>query len=177
MKGPFFLIGFMASGKTTLGQRLSKKLGWNFIDLDAEIVRESGHSIPEYFSLYGEEKFRQLESEVLKKSTSHPETIISTGGGAPCYYDNMDWMLSNGQVIYLKLSPSAIFSRLNSSKIENRPALNGLRGDDLLAHITDKLNERKVHYERAPYHVDPLHNPIKELLEIAQNQSAHEESK
>jgi len=106
MGKPVFLIGFMGSGKTTWGKKLSNALQVPFIDMDHVIVEKIGMSIPEYFQQHGEEAFRKVEQTVMKEQEGRAG-IISTGGGTPCYFDNMDWLLANGTVLYLKHSPKS----------------------------------------------------------------------
>lgn len=143
-----FLIGFMGSGKTTLGRKLASRMGFEFIDLDHKLEQQVELSIAEYFSLFGEDAFRNLESQVLK-ATLYPENaIISTGGGLPCYFDNMDWMKVNGKVIYIKLPPKTLADRLESGK-EERPLLQDKHGDDLVNFIEQKLAEREEFYMQA----------------------------
>lgn len=162
---PVFLIGFMGSGKTTWGKKLANALQVPFVDLDHEIVEHIGMSIPEYFSKYGEEKFRELEREVLI-AQQNKSGIISTGGGTPCYFQNMDWLLDNGIVLYLKHSPKSLWNRLNQSDINKRPALKGMTGDDLLQFIESKLEERAPFYDRAHILVDQLNTNLEELVSL-----------
>jgi shikimate kinase len=143
-----FLIGFMGSGKTTLGRKLASRMGFEFIDLDHKLEQQVELSIAEYFSFFGEDSFRRLESEVLKKTLYPEDVIISTGGGLPCYFDNMDWMKANGRVIYIKLPPKTLADRLESGK-EERPLLQDKHGDDLVAFIEQKLAEREGFYMQA----------------------------
>ena len=96
-----FLVGFMGSGKTTIGKKLANYLKCDFIDLDKLIEAKVGMSIVEYFELYGESAFSDLEREVLQKTDFPENVIIATGGGAPCFGDNMSWMNENGLVAYL----------------------------------------------------------------------------
>lgn len=159
MGKPIFLIGFMGSGKTTLGKKLARQLNKRFIDLDEKIVQAIGMSIPQYFTTYGESEFRLLESRILKEQTES-NTVISTGGGSPCYFDNMEWIRNNGVALYLHLTPKALHSRLQQSNIENRPALGGLKGEELLTFIENKLNERAPYYEQAHIHIDQINTPI-----------------
>ena len=159
MDKPIFLIGFMGSGKTTLGKKLAKKLNKRFIDLDEEIVKSIGMSIPEYFEQYGEIEFRKLESKLLKEQTDG-NTVVSTGGGSPCYFDNMDWIRNNGIALYLELTPKALHSRLQQSNIGSRPALGGLQGDALLEFIETKLQERAPYYLQAHIHIDQINTPL-----------------
>jgi len=113
-----FLIGFMGSGKTTLGRKLASRMGYEFIDLDHKLEQQVELSIAEYFQLFGEDAFRQLESQVLKKTLYPDNAIISTGGGLPCFFDNMDWMKANGKSVYIKLNPKTLADRLETGKEE-----------------------------------------------------------
>ena len=90
--------------RSTAGKKLASLLGWSFIDLDNKIEEHTGKTIPELFSKYGEDYFRNIESEVLRNLKSQTNTVISTGGGTPCYENNMDFMLETGLTIYLKLN-------------------------------------------------------------------------
>lgn len=164
---PVFLLGFMGSGKTTWGKKLASQTGRPFIDLDQRIVETAGMAIPEYFRQYGESRFRQLENEVLKSIPPSVPAIVSTGGGAPCFFDNMDWMNANGITIYFKLPPEALWNRLNKkSSIEARPALQGLSDEALFHHIKTKLLEREPHYSKAAYTVDQLRLKVEDLMAI-----------
>lgn len=171
MDKPVFLVGFMGSGKTTWGKKIANALDVPFIDLDHLIEAKIDMSIAEYFKLHGEESFRKLEQEILH-SLQHANGIISTGGGTPCYFDNMDWILTHGTVLYLKHSPKSLYQRLNQSDIKKRPALQGMQGEALLTFITSKLNERSPYYERAHIHVDQINTSLEQLIE--QVTSAHE---
>ncbi|HEY1010730.1 MAG: shikimate kinase [Daejeonella sp.] len=143
-----FLIGFMGSGKTTIGKKLANYLKYDFIDLDKFIEARAGMTIVEYFAAHGEAAFREMESEVLQK-TDYPENvIIATGGGTPCYSNNMEWMNEHGKVAYLSLPPKALASRLENSTAD-RPLIRNLKGDDLVDFITEKLKEREVFYNQS----------------------------
>lgn len=159
MDKPIFLIGFMGSGKTTLGKKLANHLNRKFIDLDHVIVERIGMSIPEYFTQYGEQKFRELESQLLKEQQGE-RAVISTGGGSPCFFDNMQWILENGISIYLYLTPKALHHRLQQSNISSRPALQGLRDEALLQFIEEKLDERAPFYKQAHIHIDQLNTSL-----------------
>jgi len=145
--GLIFLIGFMGCGKTTLGRKLASRLGYPFMDLDHVLEAKAGMTIAEYFSIYGEDAFRKLESEILKQ-TEYPENaIVSTGGGLPCFFDNMDWINKQGRSIYIQLSPKTLAGRLEHEKVK-RPLLRDKHGDDLVAFIGDKLEEREFFISR-----------------------------
>ena len=145
-----FLIGFMGSGKTTIGKKLANYLKYEFIDLDKLIESKAGMSIVNYFEMHGEAAFRELECDILQKTEFPENTIIATGGGAPCFGDNMEWMNKNGLVAYLSLSPKALASRLEHSKTD-RPLIRHLKGDELIDFISSKLQDREVFYNQAKY--------------------------
>jgi shikimate kinase len=148
-----FLIGFMGSGKTTTGKRLAFRLNWSFIDLDQEIELMTGMKIRDIFSEKGEPFFRATESEALHKMESVTNTVISTGGGSPCYGDNMDFMIRNGLTVYLKMTPDQLRSRLVKSS-DKRPLLKDVGKEDLLEYIEGKLAEREKWYSRAEITMD-----------------------
>jgi shikimate kinase len=146
--GLIFLIGFMGCGKTTLGRKLATRLGYEFMDLDHILEERVGMSIADYFSTHGEEAFRKLESEVLKQTVYPEHAVISTGGGLPCFYDNMQWINAQGRSVYIQLSPKTLADRLEHEKV-TRPLLRNKHGDELIAFIDDKLAEREVFYKQA----------------------------
>jgi shikimate kinase len=152
--GLIFLIGFMGCGKTTLGRKLASQLGYEFMDLDHILEAQTGITIAEYFSKFGEEAFRKLESEVLKQTPYPANAVVSTGGGLPCFFDNMDWMNAHGKTIYIKLSPKTLADRLENEK-DKRPVLHD-HGDNLVAFIESKLNERDKFYNHASIIADGL---------------------
>ncbi len=147
-----FLIGFMGSGKTSIGKKLAHFLKYDFIDLDKLIEVKTEMSIAEYFVKYGEEAFRKLEREVLQNTVYPEKIIVATGGGMPCYFDNMDWMNKNGITAYLSLPSKTLANRLENSKTE-RPLIQGLKGDELVEFVTRKLAEREVFYNKAKFSI------------------------
>jgi shikimate kinase len=153
--GLIFLVGFMGCGKTTLGRKLANRLGYQFIDLDHVFEAQEGTTIAEYFTQHGEEKFREIESALLKQTEYPANAIISTGGGLPCFFDNMDWMNSHGRTFYVKLSPKTLADRLDNGKT-TRPVLQGKHGDELVALIEERLTEREPYYSQATFVVEGL---------------------
>jgi shikimate kinase len=145
-----FLVGFMGSGKTTIGKKLANYLKYEFVDVDKLIEFKVGMSIVDYFEIHGEQAFREIEREVLQTAHLGENAIIATGGGSPCYGDNMTWMNANGQVVYLSLPPKALAVRLENSKAE-RPLIKNLKGDELVDFISNKLLEREVFYNQAKF--------------------------
>lgn len=167
-----YIIGFMGSGKSTAGKKLASLLGWSFIDLDKRIEEYTGKTISEIFDQDGEIYFRNLETEILKNLKSQINAVISTGGGTPCYGDNMDHMLDTGLTLYLKLTPGQLKSRLAESS-GKRPLIKGLDNDSLLHFIEEKLAYREKWYDRADIIFDGvsidiniLHSLIKTRLKI-----------
>ena len=138
----------MGSGKSTIGKKLASLLGWSFIDLDTKIEEESGKTIPELFNQFGEDHFRKIEASCLQSLITLKNTVISTGGGTPCFGDNMDLMLQTGLTIYLKLTPAQLKKRLSGSHGE-RPLIKEIGESDLLGYIEGKLTERECWYKRA----------------------------
>lgn len=143
-----FLIGFMGCGKTTLGKKLASKTGFQFIDLDKLIEEAAGKTIPQYFAEHGETAFRELERDVLQSASYHENAIIATGGGAPCYFDNMEWMNKAGLTVYISLPAAALASRLEKAE-EVRPVLKDHKGAALVQFIAGKLEEREPFYSKA----------------------------
>ena len=144
-----FLIGFMGSGKTTIGRQLVSMLGYKFIDQDELIEKHYNMTVSEIFATFGEEKFRETEHEVLADLIMKKDDfVISTGGGAPCFSDNMQLMNNNGMTVYLKADPKTLVHRLKDST-ETRPLLKGKTELELLQFVTNKLAEREPYYNQA----------------------------
>lgn len=145
-----FLIGFMGCGKSTLGRKLAAKLGYELIDLDHYLEKIVGCSITDYFAEHGEDSFRRLESETLKSMHYPANCVISTGGGTPCFYDNMSWMNDNGSTVYIQMNAFSLAKRLENG-INKRPLLSGLSEEELIRFIAGKLEERNPYYQQAAH--------------------------
>ena len=143
-----FLIGFMGCGKTTLGKKLAKKQAFELVDLDHAIEQATGSSVANYFSVHGEEAFRKLESDTLKNYPYAENCIIATGGGTPCFFDNMEWMNANGTTVYIELSAVSLAKRLEKG-MAKRPLLSGLSPKGVVEFIENKLKERGPFYQQA----------------------------
>ncbi len=143
-----YLIGFMGSGKSTLGRWLADAMDWSFLDLDLFIENKYHKTIPQIFEEKGESAFREMENICLEEVSSFENVIIGAGGGTPCYYNNMDIMNQTGLAIYLKLTPEVIYNRLMTSKAK-RPLIEGKHGEELLSFIAEKLSEREDYYMKA----------------------------
>lgn len=142
------LIGFMGCGKTTLGKKLAKKLEVPFIDSDKEIENHFQKSIGELFAEHGESHFRELEREYIEALELRDDFVLATGGGMPCFANNMDKLNETGTTFYLHRSPKELAHRLVHAK-KQRPLIAGLKEGELLEFIEDKLNEREEYYKKA----------------------------
>jgi len=143
-----YLIGFMGCGKTTVGKKLAASLKWKFIDLDKKIEEKTGLTVGELFATRGEEYFREIEATTLRELTFDSNCVVAVGGGTPCFKENIDFMLSNGYTIYLKLTPAQLASRLKDSA-DKRPLIQNTQGKELLDFIETKLAERSKWYEKS----------------------------
>ena len=147
------LIGYMGAGKTTIGKALSKELGIIFYDLDWYIESRMRKTVSEIFAERGEEGFRQIEYNMLHEVAEFEDVIISCGGGTPCFFDNMDYLNQQGQVVYLKADPEVLYKHLMMAKVE-RPLIKGKSHDELLAFIREQLEKREPFYTKARYTLD-----------------------
>jgi shikimate kinase len=144
-----FLIGFMGSGKTHWGKILSRQTGLPYFDLDEVIVAAEKKSIQQLFHDNGEEYFRIKEQEVLEAlSEDHDNIIISTGGGTPCFFNNIDFMKQQGKVVWLNTSVDILLERLLRQK-HSRPLIKNISDGELKSFIVKKLQDRKMYYEQA----------------------------
>ncbi|MEO6229806.1 MAG: shikimate kinase [Ferruginibacter sp.] len=151
-KSNIFLIGFMGSGKSHWGKIWAEENKCSFVDLDEVIEKMAGRSIAQIFEINGEDYFRKLEAETLRSCASLQNTLIASGGGTPCYYDNMEWMNANGITIYLTCTAQDVLKRVAEEQ-EKRPLIKKLNPAELLFFIEQKLAERFPFYSRATYTV------------------------
>jgi shikimate kinase len=156
-----FLIGFMGSGKSHEGRLISAQTGLPFIDLDEWIQQQEGRTISEIFNTDGEMYFRNLEAIQLQlASASFSEDlailiggnrlkgIVATGGGTPCFHENMDWMNDHGITIWLNLPVAVLAERLKGEKA-TRPLIAELKEEELSVFIEKKIEDRKLYYSKA----------------------------
>ena len=148
--GLYFLIGYMGCGKSTLGRRLSRRLGIPFVDTDALVEQLEGASVADVFRYEGEQRFRELEREALEQAmAANSAAVISTGGGLPVWRDNMERMNAAGCTVYLRRSPENIAGRLSPYGRQKRPRLRGLDDAQLVAFMRRDMAEREPFYGRA----------------------------
>jgi shikimate kinase len=143
-----YMLGMPSSGKSTLGRQLAKELNYDFVDLDKRIEVIEGKRIPEIFNLEGEEYFRKVESEQLRKIPADSKLVIATGGGTPCFNENMAFIKANGISVFLDVPPDKLEERMRASKRNNRPLFK-LESDDLASTLTDTYNSRVAFYKQA----------------------------
>lgn len=161
----YFLVGMPASGKSTLGKLIAKQLGLEFIDLDKEIVLKERMAITDIFQAKGENYFREVERKCLKDQLDRKENfVLATGGGAPCFFDNMAQMNQNGLTIFLSISVDDLFSKLSEKGIQKRPLLKGINKEDLYTELKNKLDYRKKYYEQSKITVNQDDRDINERV-------------
>ena len=147
------LIGYMGSGKSTVGKRLANRLDFSFVDLDKRIEEYANASIQEIFDNSGEDLFRQVENHVLNKVLEQDNIVIATGGGTPCHSNNMAKLKQSGFVVYLYLSPEKIKKRIEKAK-KSRPLVKDFKKEGLLLFVQNHLEERSIYYEEADLKID-----------------------
>lgn len=152
-----FIVGYMGSGKTTVGKRLARSLSLSFLDLDAYIENKYCKTLSTLFTEKGEEGFRKIEGTALREVAEFENIVISTGGGTPCFLDNMEVMNRAGTTIYLESHPEDLAARLLASKTV-RPLIAGKSKEELVPFITEHLTGRECYYNKAQiiYHTDRM---------------------
>ncbi|MGZ4031294.1 MAG: shikimate kinase [Tumebacillaceae bacterium] len=155
-----FLIGFMGTGKTTIGTALATELDWAMIDSDHEIVRREGRDIPAIFAAEGEAYFRCIESEVLTDLATKQHTVITTGGGCVLAASNRELMAQSGLVVCLQASVEEIVRRV--SEDSNRPLL---QGEDVRGRVEKLVHDRQGLYDFAHVTIDTTGREIASIVE------------
>ncbi len=155
----------MGAGKTTTGRKLARKLDYRFTDLDARIEEVEKMPVAEIFRLKGEAWFRDKETAMLRSFAGDDRVVISTGGGAPCFHDNMEWMKNHGITVYLRMTPESLYYRLNHAR-SKRPLILGKTGNSLRLYIDDMLKIREPFYMKANIIADGKNTDIEKLAEL-----------
>ncbi len=153
---PVYLIGYMGAGKTTVGRLLADKLGWHFVDLDEAFHEIHGLSPADYIRTYGIEAFRRKEKYVVEDLAELPieKVVYATGGGYPCWEDNMECLKELGTSFYLRWHPHHLAQRLALTDLNERPLLHGKNAEEILSVIMPQLMARIPYYEQADYIID-----------------------
>ena len=165
----------MAAGKTTLGKVLAQKMGLTFYDLDEYIEDRFHRTIPQIFAESGESGFRDLERRMLHEVAEFEDVIISCGGGTPCFFDNMDYMNTCGETVFLNASPEALKAHLVMGKTQ-RPLIQGKSPEELLDFIKDSLQKRLPYYKKAKHTLsidvintnEDITHYVNQIIEITQ---------
>ncbi|MDZ7737539.1 MAG: shikimate kinase [Bacteroidales bacterium] len=160
-----YMIGFMGSGKSTLGKRLASSAGWKFYDLDSRIEDKEGRTVADIFTQDGEDYFREAEAAALRNMPDDKDMVVACGGGTPCYKDNMDFMNKTGVTVYLKLDVETLAQRLMNAR-KSRPLIRGMAQDELLKYIDGLLAEREKFYKRSQLIVDGMKAEPGRLVEL-----------
>lgn len=147
------IMGYMGSGKTTIGKALSKELDIPFYDLDWYIESRMRKTVKQIFDERGEEGFRKIEHEMLHEVAEFEHVIISCGGGTPCFFDNIDYMNRQGQTVYLKATPDVLYKHLKMGKTV-RPLLLNKTPEEVQAFIREQLQLREPFYKQAKHTLD-----------------------
>lgn len=147
------LVGYMGSGKTTVGRQLAMSLGLSFYDLDWYIEMRFHRTVAQIFEEKGEDGFRQMERSMLREVAEFENIVLSCGGGTPCFFDNMDYMNTLGETVYLKATPEVLATHLKMGKVV-RPLIKGKTDEELIRYIHESLTQREVFYKKAKHIVD-----------------------
>ena len=160
-----YLIGYMASGKSKLGKKLSGMTGLSFIDLDEVFEERYRIGIVDFFDKYGDTAFRQIEHKLLLETEFLDDTIIATGGGTPCSEDNIRFIKEHGVSIYIRMNVSDLVGRLKSVK-RKRPLLKNVPLDDLEQFIRKQIEEREPYYLQADHIITGPVDDLKPLADL-----------
>jgi shikimate kinase len=160
-----FLIGMPGAGKSTLGKTLAENLMMVFFDLDKEIEKREGLPVQEIFHEKGEAYFREAEQEILRDITKqHHSFIMATGGGAPCFHQSMDFMLTEGKVLFLDISLPTLFARVQNST--DRPLLALQSNDAVMERLRKLREERLAIYQRANYTLEEKDLSLAKVMDL-----------
>lgn len=162
-----YLIGYMGSGKSTVGRKLATRLNRSFVDLDSALEEHAGISVSTWFASKGEDHFRKAEAELLTEFSAQQDWVIATGGGTPCFSNNLELMKNTGVVVYLDMDVDQLVSRLLSGQAQ-RPLIAGKSPEELTEFISGHLESRKLYYEQAHVLVSAMDLNSERLDELAE---------
>lgn len=158
------LVGYMFCGKTTIGQKLAVRLGYDFYDTDKEIENKFHYSVSDIFKKFGQEVFRKMERDILKELLDLNNVVIATGGGTPCFFDNMQHIKENAVSVFLDMDVRHILARQRQSKVK-RPLLEGKSTEEIESYIRETLNQRLHYYTQADIIIDAFNLTVEKVLE------------
>ena len=158
----------MGAGKTTAAKRIANRLGWEVADTDTLFEEKYKISVDDFFQKYDEQLYRKLESEILKSTENLANTVISTGGGTACYFDNMDWMNRHGLTVFMRISPKAAVDRVLHSR-HKRPLVRGKTEAELTEFVEQHYASRLPFYEQAQITVKSEDFDLEGLMGMIEN--------
>ncbi len=158
----------MGSGKSTMGRKLASELNMTFVDLDSFLEEKYFRTIPQIFAEEGEENFRKKERKVLEEVASFDDVIVATGGGAPCFFDNMELMNKSGFCVFLDVDIDSLINRLLTARVE-RPLIKGKSAEELRVFIDGLLEKRRPFYEKASYILKGSEIMPRQVIDIVSN--------
>ena len=160
-----YLVGYMGSGKSRTGREVAENLDWRFIDMDDMFEERYRISVLDFFDKYDEGSFRNIEHNLLHETIRDDKVIISTGGGTPCFFDNMDFINNNGTSIYLKPDLALLVNRLKIVR-KKRPLLKEIKLENLAEYIHNQINEREKVYLKANYKLESTDITVENIVNI-----------
>lgn len=164
MEKIIYLTGMMGAGKTTLGRKLATLLSYSFVDLDVYVENREGRPVRELFAREGEPYFREAEARALRDlPQAFAEAVVATGGGAPCFHDNMSFMKASGYTVFLDVPVEELVRRLQASDLRERPLLAGKSHEELTQHLAAILLLRQAVYQQAHLVFDGVRGKAEEL--------------
>ncbi len=155
----------MASGKSTIGKKLARKMNLDFFDLDNLIETKAKQSISEIFSQKGENEFRKIEKTCLLEIIEKTDFVLSTGGGTPCFYKNIEIMNKIGVTIYLQMDAATIANRIENAKTQ-RPLIKNRTGKKLREFIKENLEQREAFYKQAKHTMPVIHTKLDDIISL-----------
>ena len=159
-----FLVGMPSSGKSTVGRKLARALSYRFVDLDKLIVKDQKKTIPEIFQDKGEGYFREVESRILHQTRPDQWLVVATGGGAPCFFDNMAFIKANGISLFINVPPAELAQRILLHGKDDRPLLSGVT--QLEQELEERLRVRLPFYTQADFTVTRETSKVDQLLKL-----------
>jgi shikimate kinase len=163
-----FLIGMMGSGKSYWAQKIAAATSYNWMDLDVEIEKENGISISEIFKTEGEATFRLMEQKALNQLAKHSNIIIATGGGTPCFFNNIVWMNAHGVTVFIDEPIDVLVTRLQKEKA-HRPLVSNISDEELHVSLTERLASRLHFYQKAQHTVIGSQATVEDFIKLINN--------
>jgi shikimate kinase len=162
-----YLIGLMGSGKSNLGKKISTSIQLPFIDLDDVLEAQEGMKVSKIFSTKGQEYFRKIEAEALRAQSKSEEFVMATGGGTPCFYDNMTFINQTGTSVFLDTAVDVVVSRFDAAQLESRPLLEGEAGEGIIRKLENMREKRLPFYEQAHFTINGATAKAWDIIQLA----------